>query len=201
MSPTDQSEPSMITSTTTPSNTPALFLDRDGVINQEKEYLHQKEHFQFIDGVLETCQEMLLRGYKLIVITNQSGIARGYYSEQQFLELSQWMSQQFAAAGAPLAGIYHCPHHPDGKIEQYTMSCDCRKPMPGMILQAAKDHRINLQQSILVGDKISDVHAGKAAGIKCNLLVNSGHRLSQEQIDQADGFLPSLAELLSFIDR
>jgi len=140
---------------------PALFLDRDGVINLEKNYLHKQEDFEFIDGIFDLCQYYMAKGYYIIVVTNQSGIARGYYSEMDFKSLTFWMIDAFDAKGVKIDQVYHCPHHPDISGE-----CECRKPKPGMLLKAAKDLNIDLENSLLVGDSERDIQAAYAAGLK-----------------------------------
>ena len=148
----------------------ALFLDRDGVINIEKEYLYKIEDFEFIDGVFYTCKHFQDRGYLLIVITNQAGIARGKYTENDFKILTIWMMKKFDSKGILISKTYHCPHHP-----VFTHACECRKPKPGMIYRAQKEFNLDLSKSILIGDKESDIQAGINAGITQNILVRSGH--------------------------
>src|SRR5579871_4411502 len=126
---------------------PAAFLDRDGVINEELNYVHRVEDFHFLPGVLAACQKFVAAGYLLVVVTNQAGIARGYYDTAAFERLTEWMKARFAEAGAPLAGVYHCPHHPEGRIEALRIACDCRKPAPGLILQAQRELGIDLARS------------------------------------------------------
>lgn len=143
----------------------ALFLDRDGVINKEKNYVFNIEDFEFIDGIFSFCEYFQRKGYLIFVITNQAGIARGFYSADDFAVLTDWMASQFAQRNIHLSKVYYCPHHPD-----ITGSCDCRKPNPGMILQAAKEFDLNLSESILVGDYENDLNAGVNAGIVKNYL-------------------------------
>jgi len=150
----------------------ALFLDRDGVVNKEKNYLYKIEDFEFIDGVFETCRYFQDRGYLIIIITNQAGIARGKYTEEDFEILTKWMIKEFEKENIKISKVYHCPHHPD-----FSSECECRKPNPGMIQQAKKDFNIDLSQSILVGDKNSDIEAGINARIKINHLVKTGHKI------------------------
>ena len=152
----------------------ALFLDRDGVINKEKEYLYKIENFEFLDGVFETCKYFQDRGYLIIVITNQAGIARGKYTEEDFELLSTWMTQEFKRHDIIISRIYHCPHHPD-----FSDKCKCRKPAPGMILKACNEWGIDPYSSIVVGDKVSDVEAGRNAGIKNLFLINTGHFIKE----------------------
>ena len=153
----------------------ALFLDRDGVINKEKNYLHRIEDFEFIDGVFETCRAFQEKGYLIIVITNQAGIARGKYTEEDYQVLTRWMVERFADEGVTVNAVYHCPHHPE-----FSGECSCRKPSPGMLEEAKAAFNIDMVSSILVGDKESDIEAGKNAGIKTNVLVKSGHKVDEK---------------------
>lgn len=139
----------------------ALFLDRDGVINVDKGQAFRNEDFEFIPGIFELCRKYRDEGYIIIVITNQARIAKGIYSEDEFQELTSWMVEQFSNQGITIAGVYHCPHHPDS-----TGPCNCRKPEPGMILQAIKDFDLDIEQCILIGDKETDLEAGRRAGIR-----------------------------------
>ena len=165
---------------------PALFLDRDGVINVEKNYLHKIEDFEFIDGIFELCSKYQRLGYKIIVVTNQSGIARDYYSEEDFERLTAWMVQAFKAKGIVIDGVYHCPHHPD-----ISGTCSCRKPEPGMLLDAAREHAIDLAASLLVGDSERDIIAAHRVGVKESYLYSKEATRSE-----ATRIIRSLRELL-----
>lgn len=149
-----------------PMNCPALFLDRDGVINVDYGYVHTPENFHFIDGIFDLVSAANRLGYLVIVVTNQSGIGRGYYSEAQFHALTEWMKSKFTERGGQIDGVYFCPFHPEFGIAQYRRETELRKPGPGMFLQAESELGINLAQSILVGDQITDIVAGRAAGIR-----------------------------------
>lgn len=138
----------------------AIFLDRDGVINLDMVHVHLKEEFVFSPGIFDLCIKFRDAGYIILVITNQAGIAKGIYTEDQFVKLTEWMKEQFRDRGISIAKVYHCPHHPD-----ITEACECRKPGPGMILQAVKDFDLNISDCILIGDKESDLQAGRNAGI------------------------------------
>lgn len=164
----------------------AVFLDRDGVINHDHAYVSKIEDFEFIDGVFEACQQFINQGYMIIVVTNQSGIGRGYYSEQDFNHLTDWMKSEFAKRGVPITQVYFCPHHPKKALPEYLKECDCRKPMPGMLNQAIKQFDIDVMQSIMVGDKISDLQAAQAAGIKTKILVKSGKPVTDDGMALAD---------------
>lgn len=156
---------------------PALFLDRDGVINIDHGYVSTKETFEFIDGIFDLCRQAKRFGYLICVITNQTGIGRGYYTEEDFLHLTDWMCSQFIKENAPIDKIYFCPTHPEQGIGKYKVASSYRKPGPGMIVQAAQEFNIDLSRSILVGDKITDIQAGLAAGVGCNLLYSNTQTL------------------------
>lgn len=170
----------------------ALFLDRDGVINVDHGYVSTPDQFEFIDGVFEACQHFQAQGYTLIVVTNQSGIARGFYTPQQFETLTQWMCQQFAAHGVHITAVYHCPHHPTHGNAPYVQDCACRKPAPGMLLQAIAEHGIDPARSIMVGDKAADMQAAAAAGVGFKVLVNTGQPFSPQDAALADAVWPTL---------
>jgi D-glycero-D-manno-heptose 1,7-bisphosphate phosphatase len=148
------------------SKNKALFLDRDGTINIEKNYVYKIEDFKFIDGIFEIISAYLNQGFLIIIITNQSGIARGYYTEDEYQKLTKWMINEFKTKGIDITKVYHCPHHP-----KVTGNCECRKPNPGMILKAINEFNINPANSILIGDKKSDILAGEKAGIGKNLYI------------------------------
>ena len=144
----------------------ALFLDRDGTINVEKNYVYKIKDFEFIEGIFNIIKYYQKRGFLIFILTNQAGIARGYYTENDFQKLTQWMVKQFKKRGINITKVYHCPHHPN-----FTGECNCRKPKPGMILQAIKEYNIDPAQSVLIGDKKSDIIAGINAGIPNNLFI------------------------------
>jgi D-glycero-D-manno-heptose 1,7-bisphosphate phosphatase len=142
-----------------------LFLDRDGVVNHDPGYLHRIEDCRFIDGIFALAQAFAARGFALVIVTNQAGIGRGFFSEADFAALMAWMKGEFARHGAPLDGVYHCPDHPTMGLGRYRRDNDWRKPGPGMLLQAAADLGLDLARSWCIGDKDSDIAAGRAAGI------------------------------------
>ena len=134
----------------------ALFLDRDGVINEDTRYPHKPEHIIFRDGIFDLCRKASQKGYIIIVITNQAGVAKGYFTEEDVKRLHVWMGERFVKEGAPITDFYYWPYHPQGVIEQYRRDSDWRKPGPGMLLKAANDHGIDLTKSLMVGDKRTD---------------------------------------------
>lgn len=145
----------------------ALFLDRDGVVNIEVNYLYKIEDFIFIEGVFELCKYYQDLGYMIFIVTNQSGIARGYYSEDDFHKLTLWMIEEFKRNGISIEKVYFCPHHPD-----ISALCSCRKPNSGMLLKARDEYNIDLENSVLVGDKESDIEAAIGAGMKESYLYD-----------------------------
>jgi len=149
----------------------ALFLDRDGVINVDRHYVWRIEDFEFMPGIFELVEAAVQGGLLPIVVTNQAGIGRGYYAEEDFRRLDDWMHVQFRERGAAIARTYHCPYHPTEGIGVYRRESFDRKPNPGMILRAKADFDIDLSNSVLVGDKDSDIEAGRAAGVRHNVKV------------------------------
>ena len=149
-----------------------VFLDRDGVINKEVGYLYKIEDFDFISGVFEACLYFQLLGYQIIIVTNQSGIGRGYYNENDFHQITEWMLEQFRKNNIEILDVFFCPHTPDS-------ICDCRKPKPGMFNQANNKHDIDMKNSWMIGDKEADIKAANAAGIQHTVLVKSGHAIDE----------------------
>lgn len=143
----------------------ALFLDRDGVINVDHGYVHTQENFEFIDGIFDLVVAANRAGFLVVVVTNQAGIGRGYYSEAQFHALTDWMRIRFTEHGGKIDGVYFCPYHPEHGIGEYRRESEFRKPAPGMLFQAQSELGINLGKSIFIGDKPTDMAAGRAAGV------------------------------------
>jgi D-glycero-D-manno-heptose 1,7-bisphosphate phosphatase len=168
----------------------ALFLDRDGVINVEKNYVYRIEDFEFMTGIFELCAQAQALDYRLVIITNQAGIARGYYSEADYQRLTDWMLEQFRARGIGIDRVYHCPYHPTAGAGDYRRDSFHRKPNPGMILDARDALGLDLSRSVLVGDKASDIEAGTAAGVGHNLLL-----VASEQHDPARLMFASLGAI------
>lgn len=150
---------------------PAIFIDRDGTLNVEKHYLHRWQDWEWIPGSVEAIKQFNAAGYLVIVISNQAGVARGKYAEDDVDELHRQVDADLQRQGGHIDAYYYCPHHPEhGSVRD----CDCRKPEPGMLLQAAQEHDVDLLRSFMIGDKVSDVEAGLNAGVT-PLLVETGY--------------------------
>ncbi|MEO0003721.1 MAG: hypothetical protein RLZZ22_1413 [Pseudomonadota bacterium] len=177
----------------------AAFLDRDGVINRDRAYVSRWEDFEFVPGAIDAMRRLKQAGYALVVVTNQSGIARGYYSEAQYQALTAAMKQALADAGAAVDAVYHCPHHPKGQLAELAIDCDCRKPAPGMILRAARELNLALADSVLVGDKPSDIEAARAAGVGRAYIVRSDNAESGQGPAGADAACADLSACVTLL--
>ena len=151
-----------------------IFLDRDGVINEEVGYLHKIKDFKFINGVMDSCNYFLSLGYQIIVVTNQSGIGRGLYKEEDFQIVNEWMLGKFEQQGVSILDVFFCPHGPND-------NCYCRKPKPGLFIDAMKKYDIDMKKSWMIGDKEADIEAANNAGIIQTILVKSGHKINEEK--------------------
>jgi D-glycero-D-manno-heptose 1,7-bisphosphate phosphatase len=178
----------------TPPLDRALFLDRDGVINVEKNYVHRIEDFAFLPGIFDLCAAATAQGYRLVVVTNQAGIGRGLYTEADFQHLTRWMMAAFEQRGIAIARVYHCPFHPTAGLGEYRRESFDRKPHPGMLLKARDDLRLDLSRSVFIGDKASDMEAGLAAGV--------GHliQLSDADDEPAPGHVRRVGSLQAATD-
>jgi D-glycero-D-manno-heptose 1,7-bisphosphate phosphatase len=170
----------------------ALFLDRDGVVNVDIDYAHKIEDIEFIPGIFELVRAAVDLDYLPLIVTNQAGIARGYYTEADFHTLMDWMRGEFAARNAPLAGVYYCPHHPVHGLGDYKQECGCRKPRPGMFLQAQAEHGLDMAGSVMVGNMPSDVQAALAAGVGRRVILG-------EMVAAATESVRSLREVVAFL--
>jgi D-glycero-D-manno-heptose 1,7-bisphosphate phosphatase len=174
----------------------ALFLDRDGVINVDRGYVHRPDQFEFVPGIFELARfwtNELRR--PIVVVTNQSGIGRGYFDQAAYGELTRWMCDRFEAEGTSIARVYHCPHHPQDGIGEYRCDHPWRKPKPGMLLQAVSELELDPLACAIVGDKMSDMEAGAAAGIGLRILIGTGGRPDEP----AHEMVADLAEALALL--
>jgi D-glycero-D-manno-heptose 1,7-bisphosphate phosphatase len=160
----------------------ALFLDRDGVINVDAGYTFEREKFVFVDGIFDLALAAMRLHYRIIVITNQAGIGRGYYTEADFKVLTDWMRAEFSKRGAPITDVFYCPDHPEFGLGKYKKESADRKPNPGMILRAIEKHDLLASQSLMIGDKDSDMRAAFSAGIGIRCLFRSSADVQEESI-------------------
>lgn len=171
----------------------AAFIDRDGVINEERNYVHKICDFILLPGVIDGLKLLQKNGFLLVVVTNQAGIAKGYYTEEDYFSLMRHMINIFSQEGVKLSGIYYCPHHPDFQV------CKCRKPNPGMLLKAQSDLSLDLTQSIMIGDKRTDIEADRVVGVKSCVLVASGLNVTSEDREFADTYCNDLYQASKWI--
>ncbi|MGH8230564.1 MAG: D-glycero-beta-D-manno-heptose 1,7-bisphosphate 7-phosphatase [Steroidobacteraceae bacterium] len=171
----------------------AAFVDRDGVINADSGFVYRIEDWMPLPGAVDGLLRLQRAGFLLVVITNQSGIARGLYTEDDYLRLTQHMCRTLAAAGVELSAVEYCPHLPDAQLAQYRAACDCRKPQPGMLRRAAVALGVDLSASVLIGDRATDIQAGRSAGVGRCWLVRTGAALAAADIAAADGVFDDLA--------
>jgi len=152
----------------------AVFIDRDGTLSEEVGYINHVSRFRMLPRSAEAIKKLNEAGVAAVVITNQAGVARGYFPEERILEVHRRMEELLAADGAKLDGIYYCPHHPTAGEPPYRADCDCRKPRPGLLLRAAGDLNLHIPSSYMIGDKFSDVELAQTAGCK-GILVLTGY--------------------------
>lgn len=177
----------------------ALFLDRDGVININHGYVYTKEDFDFLDGIFDLCRKAVLKGYKIFIVTNQSGIGRGYYSVEDFWTLTSWMCGQFDSQGIKIDKVYFSPFHVDAVIPEFKGDHFSRKPNPGMILQAMEEFDLDLGSSIMVGDKASDIEAGIAAGVGLSIHLDMGFDVAFTRTSPKNLKVNCLGEITKFL--
>ncbi|CCO49143.1 D,D-heptose 1,7-bisphosphate phosphatase [Vibrio nigripulchritudo SOn1] len=178
---------------------PAVFLDRDGVINVDHGYVHDEHDFEFIDGVFEATKALKDMGYLLVLVTNQSGIARGLFTEERFLSLTQWMDWNFVDNGVEFDGFYYSPYHEEHGIGKYKKDSDCRKPKPGMLISARDFLKIDMEKSVMVGDKAEDMMAAEAAEVATRILVRTGKPITERGEALATTVLDSIKDVPEFL--
>jgi D-glycero-D-manno-heptose 1,7-bisphosphate phosphatase len=150
----------------------ALFLDRDGVVNVEVGYLHRTEEVRFVEGIFSLCRTAMKLGYRLIVVTNQAGIARGFYTEDDFRTVMDFIQTQLRAEQIEFDAVYHCPYHPEHGVGQYKREHEDRKPGTGMLRRGAREFNLSLADSVMIGDRCSDIAAANAAGLRQAFLIS-----------------------------
>ncbi len=163
----------------------AVFFDRDGTLNVDKDYLYKIEDFEWMEGAPQAIRWANEKGLLVIVVTNQSGVARGYFAEDDVRRLHGWMNEDLARFGAHIDAFYYCPHLPNGSVKEYAVECDCRKPKPGLIEKACADFDINREVSLLIGDKPRDVKCAEAGGVR-GVLYEGGSLAALLQCELGD---------------
>jgi D-glycero-D-manno-heptose 1,7-bisphosphate phosphatase len=177
---------------------PAVFLDRDGTLNVEVNYLHKVENFEWIPGAPEAVKRLNELGVPVLVVTNQSGVARGYYDEDAVDRLHDFMEKELATVGATIDAFYYCPYHPEGKVEEYRALSHCRKPNAGMFEEAIEEWGVNPERSFVVGDKKTDLIPCNELGMT-TILVRTGHEEAEEMV--ADHVVSDVGAAVDLIER
>ena len=178
-----------------------IFLDRDGTINIEKSYLHKWEDFEFEKNAIEGLKELKNLGYEFIVVTNQSGIGRGYYTEEDLVTLNNQMTEKLKAFGIEILECFYCPHHPEKGIGKYKVDCNCRKPNPGMLLEGIKKYNVDIENSFMIGDKKGDLEAGKKAGLKSILVLTGYGKKIEEEVKENYLIAKDLLEVVTILKK
>jgi D-glycero-D-manno-heptose 1,7-bisphosphate phosphatase len=177
---------------------PAVFLDRDGTVNAEVHYLSQPEQIELLPTVSETISLLNSRGIPVVIVTNQAGVARGYFPEHSLIAIHDHLCQVLAKKNARVDGIYYCPHHPSAGLGTFRKVCDCRKPLPGMLTRAAGELSIDLTRSLMIGDRESDLQAGAHAGCQTALVTTGYGQETSAAIDlksvRGIGIFPTIAD-------
>ncbi len=178
-----------------------IFLDRDGTINVEKSYLHKWEDFEFEKNAIEGLKKLKDLGYEFIVVTNQSGIGRGYYTEEDLINLNNEMTKKLKEFGINILECFYCPHHPEKGIGKYKVDCNCRKPNPGMLLEGIKKYNVDIENSFMIGDKKGDLEAGKKAGLKSILVLTGYGKKIEEEVKGNYLIAKDLLEVVTILKK
>lgn len=177
----------------------AVFLDRDGTVNVDKDYLYKPEDFEFEKNVPRTLKYLYDKGYKLVIISNQSGIARGYFTVEDVERLHAFIEKKAEEAGFKIFAFYYCPHFLNGSVAEYSIECKCRKPGTGMIDKAVEEHGIDISGSFMIGDKEADIIAGKRSGLT-SILVGTGYgRETERNFKEYDHYFDDISGVMSVI--
>ena len=177
----------------------AIFFDRDGTLCEDRNYLRRSGDIRILPGVIQALQRLRDRGFQLVIVTNQSGVARGFFTEEELAEIHAALTDEFGRSGIRFAGIYHCPHLENGEVPGYRGPCPCRKPEPGLLLRAAEEHGIDLKASFMIGDKSSDIEAGRRAGCRTILLTEAGS--ASADAEAPDWTAPDMLSAVDWILR
>ncbi|MHA4988244.1 D-glycero-beta-D-manno-heptose 1,7-bisphosphate 7-phosphatase [Cetobacterium somerae] len=178
-----------------------IFLDRDGTINVEKSYLYKWKDFEFEKNAIEGLKELKNLGYEFIVVTNQSGIGRGYYTEEDLVTLNNQMTEKLKEFGIEILECFYCPHHPEKGIGKYKVDCNCRKPNPGMLLEGIKKYDVDIENSFMIGDKKGDLEAGKKAGLKSILVLTGYGKKIEEEVKGNYLIAKDLLEVVTILKK
>lgn len=176
----------------------AVFLDRDGVIVEDPDYVYRIDQLKLIPGSAEAIKLLNENNFLTIIVTNQAGIAKGYFTEEDTVSFNELMEEKLREHNARIDAIYYCPHHPNAEIEKYRINCDCRKPKSGMLKKAEKDFIIDLRSSFIIGDRLSDIEAGKSIGCKA-IMVLTGYGVDEPKNDEIDYIAQNLYEAVEYI--
>jgi len=178
-----------------------VFLDRDGVINDDTGYVGSWDEFYFLPGVIEALKILTEKGFNIIIVTNQSGIARGYYSEDEYFRLERKITEYLKAKGVFITATYYCPHLIRGLVKTYSIDCDCRKPSPGMLVQAAKEHNLDFSQAIMIGDKATDMEAAHSVDIPERYFIDLSMSADEKSYELSTERFESLFDSVKFLTR
>jgi D-glycero-D-manno-heptose 1,7-bisphosphate phosphatase len=176
-----------------------VFLDRDGVINFDSGYVGNWSDFIFLPGAINGLRDLIRCNFQIIIVTNQSGIARGFYTEREYLSLEREIERYLSEKGVPITATYHCPHHIEGSVLEYSLTCDCRKPLPGMLVKAASDFDVSFSEAIMIGDRNSDMQAAESAGIASRYLIDPDMCATEGNSESSTRRFKSLHDSVDFI--
>ena len=176
-----------------------VFLDRDGVLNFDSGYVGNWSDFIFLPGAINGLKNLIRCNFQIIIVTNQSGIARGFFTEREYLSLEREIERYLSEKGVPITATYYCPHHIEGSIPEFSLKCDCRKPLPGMLVKAASDFGINFSEAIMIGDKNSDMQAAEAVGIPSRYFIDPKMCATEASYEFSTMRFKSLYDSVDFI--